>query len=404
MTETRRGIETEALIALGLTFAVSLIFLHSPGTSDVPFWLDRRWLPRAERYGIIDGYTRTRDNYPPLSFVVVACVGKLAHHFAVAPLVIYKLALFAFLLASSAATYLATASLWGAAAMHLALTTNSMMHGYLDILFAPFLILTFHFLRNERLAAASLTFALAALMKYQPLILAPVLALHVAVRGVPPLDLRALGRHVALAIAPATALMLVARAIFGPWMFESLRAATGHSWLSANALNLNWLVATVLNPADPLAVRMESGFTWKLPRLIFYAALALCLWGYARSRRDAISCLVFSTLGYLSYFMFNHGVHENHLFPAAILGLLGALWEPRRLNYMAYWPLAAIINHLLFYGFTGEGFPYRRDLAGVDLTTLFAALNLIFYALSLRLSFARLCHENPPLPALEPAH
>ncbi|HEX6245342.1 MAG TPA: hypothetical protein VFZ61_30680 [Polyangiales bacterium] len=365
---------------LALAIGVSLAFLYSPGTFDVATWLDRRWLPSAEEFGLIEGYTQAHDNYPPLSFLMIGLVGPAAHSLGLTPFVVFKLVLFAFLTCTTLLTWFVTRRPLVALAMHLPLTVSAMLHGYTDVLYAPQLVLTCWLLQKQRLAAASAVFTLGALMKYQPLILAPVLVLHALAPSLSPISWRDLRRRASALLLPACTLCLTARLIFGEWTTDSLRAALrGHTWLSANALNAGWLVASALAPADPLSVQVKDGLLWKLPGLLCAGGLALSLVGYWRSRRDLPSALAFAGLGYLSYFMFNLGVHENHLCPAVILCTLAAAADPGRFAALAYWPVAAVLNHLLFYGFTGEGFPFRRDLAGLDLTVPFALLNLLVY-------------------------
>lgn len=135
---------------------------------------------------------------------------------------------------------------------------------------------------------------------------------------------------------------------------------------------------------------MQPGWQWKLPRVLFALNYALNLWLFWRSRRDFTSCLAFASSGFLAYFMFNNGVHENHLFAVAIACALAVLWQPQELRGLGYWVVASLINHLLFYGFTGEAFPYKRTLIGLDFTVFFAALNVLAYALTVWTLHARL--------------
>jgi uncharacterized membrane protein YwaF len=63
----------------------------------------------------------------------------------------------------------------------------------------------------------------------------------------------------------------------------------------------------------------------------FYAATIVLLF---RREKMFQNVLIFATLGVLSYYMFNVGVHENHLFLATILAAL-MFWMDHRLRTIA---------------------------------------------------------------------
>src|SRR5205085_880961 len=87
----------------------------------------------------------------------------------------------------------------------------------------------------------------------------------------------------------------------------------------------------------------------------------------------------YSMLGYMCYFIFNTGVHENHLFIVVCLA-----WILVFLN-SAYWlesinlSLAANINTIIFYGVFGTGLGFSRVVAGLDITVLFAIANIFLF-------------------------
>jgi hypothetical protein len=79
-------------------------------------------------------------------------------------------------------------------------------------------------------------------------------------------------------------------------------------------------------------------------------------------------------LGYLSYFLFNAGVHENHLFPIACLTWILAFIDSSQLVRAVNLSVAANINLFVFYGVFGPRSPCV--IAGVDITLLFALANI----------------------------
>jgi len=364
-----------------VVLALPLLCFDFPGTSDVQIWLDR-WAVWSERYGLVGGYVRAHENYPPLGFAVPAFVGFVSRLTSSDAFAVLKAVLFMFLLATTAATYLLTRSVRGALAMHLALTVNAMMHGYLDICFAPFLLASAYFIGRNRPAAGALSFFLAAMLKYQPLIVAPFWVSHVVSQGLEHASWQATAKKLfTTALLPVFALIVVLRLLFGPWFFGSVFATTTqHHWLSGNALNLNWLIASALKPENPLRVDIGAVPGWLLPaRCLLLAGYAYALFGYWRSRRDLVSCLLWASVGYLAYFVFNYGVHENHLFLVGVLGVVLATVDSKRLRWLVYWPVAACLNEILFYGFRGTGFELERRVLGLDLTVPFALLNVVMF-------------------------
>src|SRR5262249_40600305 len=83
-------------------------------------------------------------------------------------------------------------------------------------------------------------------------------------------------------------------------------------------------------------------------------------------------------LGYLAYFTFNVGVHENHLFLPIILGLFLAAQNRSYLPLALATALIANLNLLVFYGIDGKGLPFDR-VVGIDLSVVLAVLEVVFF-------------------------
>ena len=83
-------------------------------------------------------------------------------------------------------------------------------------------------------------------------------------------------------------------------------------------------------------------------------------------------------LGYLCYFTFYTGVHENHLFLIAILAVV-LYWreENWRVNAVILL-LMANINLFLFYGVDGH-LHFPRSFARIDIALPLAILNVLFF-------------------------
>jgi hypothetical protein len=159
--------------------------------------------------------------------------------------------------------------------------------------------------------------------------------------------------------------------------------------LSARALNLNWIVTYFLHVWDPnqfgglqngLAnyIETRSLRIVLIPRLLFWTTYLLLLALFFRCEKTFTNLLIFSVLGYLSYYIFNTSVHENHLFLVAILAVV-LYWrdESWRANALILL-LMANINLFLFYGVDGN-LHFPRLFAGIDIALPLAVLNVLFF-------------------------
>ena len=160
-------------IALLMMFMASLIFLNSPGTCDMNSW--NNWLDYARQYGLREGFRMQRDMYPPFTVILQIAVQRILpslSNFAVLRLVntfyLFLSALVIHLLYKDAKVTLI--SFWG-----LILNANL---GYLDIEMVPFLVLAFYFLSKERYVLSSIFFSVVCLIKFQPLIIIPFVAIY----------------------------------------------------------------------------------------------------------------------------------------------------------------------------------------------------------------------------------
>src|SRR5206468_2264083 len=205
-------------------------------------------------------------------------------------------------------------------------------------------------------------FAVSCLTKWQPLIIAPFVCLYVlgnakerAAAGTSQLKPQILPFALAAGIV-ALPLFLV----FGWKIFDSLhRALTWHLFLSGNALNLSWLQTWALHLINPekygalnngeieIFLTDDPAVVWPEKFLFYlsYLCIFICFLGQKKTFERLI---VYSILGYLAYFIFNTGVHENHLFLVCCLAWILAFLQPLQLLRCINLNLAANANLFLF--------------------------------------------------------
>jgi hypothetical protein len=128
-------------------------------------------------------------------------------------------------------------------------------------------------------------------------------------------------------------------------------------------------------------IRTNSLSIVLVPKLLFYGTFATALLVYSRREKTFEQLVRWSLLGYLSYFMLNTGVHENHLSIAVLLSSV-LFWMNAERGWLLLWvTLASNLNLLLFYGVTGTGPAFSRVIMGtVDLALILSILNVVAFS------------------------
>ncbi|HEX4639601.1 MAG TPA: hypothetical protein VH170_08950 [Chthoniobacterales bacterium] len=379
--------------AIGLLLLVTLValsFFFAPGGSDVEIW--NNWMREISHDGVLSGYSHSDTDYPPLAFVLLGAVSHCAVVSGLSQFFVLKLSLFLFLVATSLCFYLFTRNALLTAALELALLLNSMGLAYLDIYFAPFLIAGLFLLQRGNLNLGFVLFTISCCIKWQPLIIAPFVCIYVLVNANQgaPVENKARMRRQLIPFALAGAVALALLLIFGGKIFDSLtRAMTRHAFLSAYALNLSWLQTWALHLINPenygalkngeidIFLTRDPLIVWP-DKVLFYLSYLAILISFVRQPKTFERLIVYSILGYLAYFCFNTGVHENHLFLVCCLAWILVFISPGQLVRAINLTLAANANLFLFYGVFGDRL--QRVIAGVDITLLFALANLCLFA------------------------
>src|SRR5437660_10345338 len=84
--------------------------------------------------------------------------------------------------------------------------------------------------------------------------------------------------------------------------------------------------------------------------ILFYLSYLAILVAFARQPKTFARLLVYAILGYMAYFVFNTGVHENHLFLVCCLGWMLVFFEADQLTRCINLIIATTTNLFLFYG------------------------------------------------------
>jgi hypothetical protein len=146
-----------------------------------------------------------------------------------------------------------------------------------------------------------------------------------------------------------------------------------------NALNFNWILTHLLRAFHPqyAADGLENGranlivdapwWSMALARALFGAVYVATVMIYARRPKTPPNLLKFSLLGYLAFFMFNAGLHENHLYFGMVIAIVLVAMDPGERWPTVFLALMTNINMFLFEGINGDDVLFRRVVARLDL-------------------------------------
>lgn len=362
------------------------LFLRVPGTGDMGIWA--QWMQDIDRLGFVGGYAAIADVQPPLNSVFLGIVSWASHLLGWDPLFGVKVSTLLALWTTGALVAYGFRSWLAGAAVVLACTLSVGL-GYLDIYYAPFLVLALLSLRSGRVAWFAFWFAIAAMVKAQPLILAPFLLVCALYQPVLRPDGHLSWRRIlSQLVAPAAVVLVPLAVLYGPSMVAAMGYAAGGHYLNGHAFNLAMLLNYVANVAAPTGIGapgLTDGLLSLIPpqplsaplRVLFLGTYGLALWAYIRRRDPSFRTLLESSaLGFLCYFTLNSGVHENHLFVFVLLLALLATEVPAYRAWFAAFAVLAIVNLVLFYGLTGTGPGFVRTIGGLDIAVVFAMVTL----------------------------
>jgi hypothetical protein len=350
------------------------------------------WTRNVEATGIIGGYHANQADYPPLCSVILFIISRMSSLSGLDTFICFKLSLLASLLLSTAIFWWWTRNGLLAVLFELSLVLSSTALGYTDIQVTPTFLLSLWALQKRRWLLFTLLYGVTCLIKWQPIIIAPVILLYILGiqrwRDWRSIDFKGIGLRIVL---PALAGFLLVLFFFRRDVVSAFFTATREPLFSGNALNLNWLVTHSVRYFHPEWYGgLKDGLaTWiitrdprivVLPKLMFCLSYLLSCWIYYRRPKSFPNLLLFALLAYLSYFMFNTGVHENHLYLAIPLSALLTTINSRYLPIFVTWAIAANANLYFFYGSSGRAVPFHRVVI-IDIVLLLALMNLIFYFL-----------------------
>jgi hypothetical protein len=407
-------------LVLAMLVGVSVALLPAPGTMDVDVFL--KWGDELYRSGFRTGYAAVvgrweatfigqnwdlhGGEYPPIGFALLEAVAAIADLLRAAPLLVFNASLLGFTLVSAAGIWAVTRSVDHVLAFFAATLLATAGLGYTDMMTAPFVIAALAEARAGRAERAVVWFVVGVLVKWQVLLLAPFLAIHLLrIDGIGGLTRLVWNRTAWRLLGIVAVIAAIVTALAGVATWTAFANATRHPFLSGTALNLPWLLTY------PLLLLRDPSFHWNdemnfillspaglLPvRLVFAVVMLAVLWCHLRSAKTYANMLFFMVLGVLTYGIWNTAVHENHWFVAVVPAVL--LW--RETGDRSLFVLVAAmlnVNLFVFYGVTGIEV-VSRAAVGFDVTLVLAVLFVAAWAMVFREGWRRQPFTEPVTPA-----
>lgn len=361
-----------------VTGLVSIVLFSTNGTPDMDFyWL--RWLELGRTLQPVAAYATAQSDYPPLTMATLWLGGVLFAGITADPLIQIKLTLLLTLSISTAIYWRLSRNTLLTAFFLAAHVIGTIGLAYLDIFAGLWMVAAFLLLIRGIPEGFVVLFACALLTKWQPLVMMPVVVLYLLSQR-DSLSQKNPRNFVALLLLPA-ALLAIANwfdihQVLQAWL--KIQRANDGSFFNAYAFGLQGLVdaavrisamiSALQQPSEALALqhlqaieivtRIGTG-PWSSARFwisqcLFWFFVLCTLVGFVRSKREVNDLLRCSVQMYVVYFLFRHGVHENHLYIPGLLALVLAARQRAYLHDAVMLNLLHNLNMVYYYSFDGR--------------------------------------------------
>ena len=381
---------------LGVLSGISLALSKLPGTADVVIW--NAWVEQLNEHGFIAGYNAGVGYMiqPPLGMLLLwtsyeapALLGIPKHLWPELGFTGYGVSLWLSLIVATLLVLRFSKQLWITIAFQGCFLLNSVVYGYFDLWGIIPLLLAVHAFSEDRDDTGVVWAVVASLIKWQFLLLLPFIFLYVvrkedAVAASWQKKLRPMARLV----APSAVVLGVVLLILGRGTVSAFLGGLDHPVLSGQALNTSWLLTWVLHVWRPESygtleeglievVRTRDTRIMAVIQGLVIGSYGLALWRCGRQAATLNNLLRYALAGYLAYFLFNKGAHENHLVPAILLAGCLAWYQPQWRWGLTLVALLANVNLLVFYTLGGSDRGPSRVIAGVDSTLPLAIFSVV---------------------------
>jgi len=367
------------ILLISCVFSLSLLFY--PGAYDVNYWM--KWMGNISKFGLFKGYIANNDMYPPFATGVFYLIIKLSRMIGIDQFLCFKLTLFVFLISTTIMIFIWTKNLLISISSQLIFSLISMSLGYIDIVTAPFILLSLFSLQKKRYLLFTFFYFINVMIKWQALIMVPFILVYLlnisSFKEIKTIDWKKILNKIAL---PSIILLIITFLVFGYEVYYAFSRALNNNFLS-DTINFNWIVTRGLylignyklsyGVMEVITIK-KGGEIDLVMSATFWLLYISCLISFIKDEKFFLNLLKYSVVGYFVYFLFNIGIHENHLFVAALLSLVIIAFDPKYLG--ATIGINLVLNICLFFWFEVDGTQVFID--GIFFTEISVVLALLF--------------------------
>ncbi|MGN0412613.1 MAG: hypothetical protein ACI4FV_06200 [Lachnospiraceae bacterium] len=387
--QNQNNVKEEKIFFFLFLIMVAMIlisFVNARGASDVDFFIG--WLENAEKYGVIQGFGANADMYPPILPLLLYVISKCLAFCVNPQLMAIRVTVLGFLFLSCICGKKFWKDNMASVLVFLAFLVSS-TEGYLDIITFPFGIWAFSQMKKmEHKVLMGLALCIWCLIKYQPLIIMPVvlclfISLDIDKKKVK-IDWKSILYMGLGALIPLVPILIVYKDMFWDSIVCALSRDSGN--VAPYGLNFGWLVQYVYERMHGMTGEVQIIWHTEMDKLLAFkyifwiAFLRILILTCMAKKKDYVLFLKASLAIYILYYLFGTNVHETHLFVGTFLSI--SLYMETKTDrhkwMMVYTILMYNCNLLMFYGMFGkltDEFP--RVLGSFDPTVLVAAINVI---------------------------
>ncbi len=376
------------VLAFILLFS-SLFFLQTPGSPDVVAWSE--WAFGIDKYGFVKGYELSESTHPPFAGVILYTSTKISSSLGLLPVKGIKLSMYFFLISTVIIFYIVTKDYFLSIISYFLLMICSLGLMYIDIYYTPFLILSLFFLKKRNILLTTIFYCIASLIKPQVILLMPFIALQIinisSLNEIKYVDYKKVTLNF---ILPPILIYSAVSLIYGQPYINSLLRGYNDKMLSGLGTNIGWIITCFINMSKPQLMEWKDigwnfiirnpikfNIYYSILKYSFIITYSIIFIKYFKSKDKSFEkFLLYAIAAFLSYFILNKGVHENHAHIAVILLLL--LYGENK-NYflpMLIWGILYNINLILFIGIGGD--KDYKTVFYIDHYTSILNLSLLF--------------------------
>ena len=419
------------LICLASVFLGSIYF-SKHGTTDMDIWLMR--ISYIQQWGPLNAYNivNTNKDYlpidaPPLFMFYLFVSLKIAEILNISHilgmkillLIFYMLSISSFILLSLSKKHNAGNNIFNNTISSLILVLSvpyllfsSLAYSYLDVFFTPFLVLSVISFIKKRWILAGAFITISSLTKWFTVLLVPLYVIYFTnftkFKNCPRVVFQRNGLiKISLGILLVLVLILamfIANNI-NPVnsLITGFKTSAVRPYVSGLAMNLGWVETYFIRVVSPNKyggllngqnlLIYDRNFPYRAAQsILYYSVILLILVKFFLVKKTIRNWLYALFLVSFTYFILSFGVHENHLVMAVLTSLCLAIFTNRFRYKILYVYIATmgLLNLIWFMGLPLLNSTRHigiRFISGVDISLLFAVLNVIVYLFLITIYF-----------------